>query len=67
MEMKNQILKSKEDKMNGDWYVFIPKNKYGISPALYHINGIVFMLREFKNKPDIIQFIADMIANMTEM
>lgn len=41
--------------------LLIPENEYGI-PAKYYIgNEIVKLLRDYKNNPDVIQFIADML------
>lgn len=41
--------------------VFIPDNEYGIEEGYYIGNAIVELLRENKNNPDVIQFIADML------
>lgn len=41
--------------------VYIPENEYGIEEGYYIGNAIVKLLRENKNKPDVIQFIADML------
>ena len=41
--------------------VYIPENEYGIEEGYYIGNAIVDLLRENKNKPDVIQFIADML------
>lgn len=41
--------------------VYIPENEYGIEEGYYMGNAIVELLRENKNKPDVIQFIADML------
>jgi len=41
--------------------VYIPENEYGIEEGYYIGNAIVELLRENKNKPDVIQFIADML------
>lgn len=41
--------------------LLIPENEYGI-PAKYYVgNEIVKLLRDYKNNPDVIQFIADML------
>lgn len=41
--------------------LLIPDNEYGI-PAKYYIgNEIVKLLRDYKNNPEVIQFIADML------
>ena len=41
--------------------LFIPENEYGIEEGYYIGNAIVKLLRDNKNKPDVIQFIADML------
>lgn len=41
--------------------VFIPENEYGIEEGYYIGNAIVELLRENKNNPEVIQFIADML------
>jgi hypothetical protein len=41
--------------------ITIPENNYKIKPGDYTINEIVNLLRENKNKPAVIQFIADMM------
>ncbi len=41
--------------------VFIPENEYGIEEGYYIGNAIVKLLRENKDKPEVIQFIADML------
>ena len=41
--------------------VYIPENEYGIEEGYYIGNAIVELLRKNKNKPDVIQFIADML------
>ncbi len=41
--------------------VFIPENEYGIEEGYYIGNTIVKLLRDNKNNPDVIQFIADML------
>jgi hypothetical protein len=41
--------------------VFIPVNKYDIGKGYYTINQIVDLLRDYKNNPEIIQFLADML------
>ena len=40
---------------------FIPENEYGIDEGYYIGNALVQLLRDNKNKPDVIQFIADML------
>lgn len=41
--------------------LFIPDNEYGIEEGYYIGNAIVKLLRDNKDKPDVIQFIADML------
>lgn len=40
---------------------FIPENEYGIKEGYYLGNAIVDLLREYKDRPNIIEFIADML------
>lgn len=40
---------------------FIPENEYGIEEGYYIGNALVQLLRDNKNKPEVIQFIADML------
>ena len=41
--------------------LLIPDNEYGIPSKYYIGNEIVKLLRDYKNNPDVIQFIADML------
>ena len=41
--------------------LLIPENEYGIEEGYYIGNTIVKLLRDNKNNPDVIQFIADML------
>jgi hypothetical protein len=41
--------------------VFIPSNDYGIVEGYYKIYDVAVILRENKNNPEVIQFIADML------
>jgi hypothetical protein len=41
--------------------LLIPENEYGIEEGYYIGNAIVKLLRENKDKPEVIQFIADML------
>lgn len=41
--------------------LLIPNNEYGIEEGYYIGNAIVKLLRDNKDKPDVIQFIADML------
>ena len=40
---------------------FIPENEFGIEEGYYIGNALVQLLRNNKNKPEVIQFIADML------
>lgn len=40
---------------------FIPENEYGIEEGYYIGNALVQLLRDNKNKPEVIEFIADML------
>ncbi len=40
---------------------FIPEKEYGIEEGYYIGNALVQLLRDNKNKPEVIQFIADML------
>ena len=40
---------------------FIPENEFGIEEGYYIGNALVQLLRDNKNKPEVIQFIADML------
>lgn len=40
---------------------FIPENEYGIEEGYYIGNAIVKLLRDYKDKPEVIEFIADML------
>ena len=39
----------------------IPENEYGTEQGYYIGNALVQLLRDNKNKPEVIQFIADML------
>lgn len=41
--------------------LLIPDNEYGIEEGYYVGNAIVELLRKYKDKPEVIQFIADML------
>ena len=41
--------------------LFIPENEYGIEEGYYIGNAIVKLLREYKGRPEVIEFIADML------
>jgi len=58
---EHNIYKYADTLQNKDWYVFIPENNYGIKQKSYHTNEIVNMLREYKENPKMVSFIADML------
>ena len=41
--------------------IFIPENKIIYESGYFDLNEIVNLLRKYKNEPDKIQFIADML------
>ncbi len=41
--------------------LYLPENEYGIEEGTYIGNAIVKLLRDNKNNPEVIQFIADMM------
>lgn len=41
--------------------VYIPSNQFGIAEGNYNTNQIVQLLRDFKNNPEAIEYIADMM------
>jgi hypothetical protein len=45
----------------GVYECFIPDNKYKLPAGYYEMNDIVDILRKNKNKPGIVQFVADML------
>lgn len=47
--------------LNDDCGVIILTNLYGINEGFYNYNKIAQLLRDKKNQPDAVQFIADMI------
>jgi hypothetical protein len=40
---------------------FIPDNEFGVEEGYYIGNAIVELLRSYKDRPDVIEFIADML------
>ena len=40
---------------------FIPENEYGIGEGYYLGNAIVKLLRDYKERPEVIEFIADIL------
>lgn len=40
---------------------FISENEYGIEEGYYIGNAIVKLLRDYKDRPEVIEFIADML------
>lgn len=41
--------------------IYIPSNKYRIKEGYYSLVGIISLLRQHKNSPEKIQFLADML------
>ena len=41
--------------------LLIPDNEYGIEEGYYIGNAIVKLLRDYKDRPEVIEFIADML------
>ena len=41
--------------------IFIPENGYGIEPDNYTLNDYAQLLRDNKNFPNVVQFLADMM------
>lgn len=46
---------------NCEFYEYFPPNAHGIPAGKYTLNQIVQLLRDNKNNPEIIQYIADML------
>lgn len=42
---------------------FIPENEYGIEEGYYLGNSLVKLLRDYKDRPEVIEFIADMLED----
>ena len=40
---------------------FIPENEFGIEEGYYIGNAIVELLRKYKDRPEVVEFIADML------
>lgn len=61
MNEQDEQSESEQEVLILRFQLLIPDNEYGI-PAKYYIgNEIVKLLRDYKNNPDVIQFIADML------
>ena len=63
-----QMVDSEEDQDESEqelpmlrFQLLIPDNEYGIEEGYYIGNALVQLLRDNKNNPDVIQFIADML------
>ena len=57
----NENEESEQEPLVLRFQCFIPENEYGIEEGYYIGNALVQLLRDNKDKPDIIQFIADML------
>lgn len=60
-EPEDQEEGSEQDVLMLRFQLFIPDNDYGIEEGYYIGNAIVELLRKYKDKPEIIEFIADML------
>lgn len=52
---------SEQDVLILQFQLLIPENEHGIKEGYYIGNAIVELLRKYKNKPEVIEFIADML------
>ncbi len=52
---------SEQEVMMLRFQLLIPENEYGIEEGYYIGNAIVKLLRDNKDKPEVIEFIADML------
>ena len=60
--MYTDLLDSKKVKITKkDLTLIIPENSFGIPARTYTINQVVELLRNYKNTPEAIHFIADMM------
>ena len=50
-----------ENTSKSNFIVYIPTNVYKIEHRYYNLQEIINLLRKYKNKPNAIQFIADML------
>ena len=48
-------------KRSASWYTYIPETDIIPEYGHFRMNGVVELLRKYKNNPDAIQFIADML------
>ena len=60
-EPKDDFDDSEQEPLVLRFQCFIPENEYGIEEGYYIGNALVQLLRDNKDKPDVIQFIADML------
>jgi len=49
------------ERKKGLMTIYIPENDYGIQEGSYPLNNLVQLLRDHKDNPDTIQFLADML------
>ena len=57
----NENEESEQEPLVLRFQCLIPENEYGIEEGYYIGNALVQLLRDNKDKPDVIQFIADML------
>lgn len=43
-------------------FIYLPENEYGIAEGYYRQEGFVHLMRQHKHEPEVIQFLADMLA-----
>jgi hypothetical protein len=60
-EPKEDFDDSEQEPLVLRFQCLIPENDYGIKEGYYIGNALVQLLRDNKDKPDVIQFIADML------
>ena len=60
-EPKDDFHDSEQEPLVLRYQCLIPENEYGIEEGYYIGNALVQLLRDNKDKPDVIQFIADML------
>ena len=60
-EPKDDFDDSEQEPLVLRFQCFIPENEYGIAEGYYIGNALVQLLRDNKDKPEVIEFIADML------